>query len=111
MEDVLFGSVLFGLITLVVFILSRYNYLIKKTAYENGLKPNESYFKLRMFEAGCTIVGVGIGLGFSSIFMEMGLLPVTEELLIYSFTLCFGGAGMIVSHLARKRFNEPESSE
>ena len=111
MEDIVFGIMLFGGITLIVFILSRYNYLIKKTAYENGLVPQASYFKLRLFELGCTVVGVGIGLGISAIFMEMGLSAVTEELIVYAFTMCFGGAGMITSYILRKRFDEPERSE
>ncbi|MEM8983602.1 MAG: hypothetical protein AAGC71_11285 [Pseudomonadota bacterium] len=111
MSDLIFGFTFFGGITLIVFILARFNYLIKKTAYENGIAPNESYFKLRVFELGCTVVGVGLGLGLSAIFMEFDLAPGTKELIVYAFTLCLGGAGMIISHVVRKRQDESKHSE
>ncbi|WP_282079094.1 DUF6249 domain-containing protein [Aquimarina algiphila] len=102
------GEALGGLIIVIglvvmVFIVAKYNYLIKKAMIEKGLVPEQSQSKFKYIDIGCIVFGLGIGLLFSSIFTSMDLTEDTTDLLVWGTILIFGSAGLVAAHFIRKR--------
>lgn len=93
----------FGSATFVIFILAKYNYLIKKAMVEKGMHPDTRKARFTFLDWGCIILSLGVGLGISSIFTTLHLSEDTTDLLVYS-TLCVsGGLGLMIAHSLRKR--------
>jgi hypothetical protein len=88
---------------LVVFLLSKYNYLIKKELIQKEGPYELPKNRFRYLELGCVILGLGTGLGVSSIFTTMHLKEDTMDLLVWATILIFGGAGLIVAHYIRRQ--------
>ncbi len=88
----------------VVFILAKYNYLIKKAMIEKGLIANQlTNQKLKYLDVGCIIVGLGLGFIVSSIYTEMNLSEDTTDLLAWGTIAIFGGISVILAHFLRKK--------
>ena len=92
---------IFGSAVLVIFVLAKYNYLIKKAYAEKGLQASGK--RVNYMEIGCIVIGIAIGLGTSSIFTVMPLAEDTMELLIYSTILLGGGLGLLAAHYRRNK--------
>jgi uncharacterized protein YybS (DUF2232 family) len=97
------GASLVTCIVLVVFILARYNYLLKKTMIEKELPFELTKNRYRFLELGCTLLGLGAGLAVSSVFTAMGLSEDTTDLLAWGVILVFGGTGLVISHYIRRK--------
>lgn len=97
------GTSLTLCITIVVFILSKYNYLIKKARIESGMAGPEPVNRYRYLEYGCVLVGLGAGLGFSSVFTIMPLSEDAMDLLVWATILVFGGLGLLLAHYIRRK--------
>jgi hypothetical protein len=101
-----------GLITiviavlLVVLIIARYTYLIKRTMIEKGVYVEHKNTKFKYLDVGCIVFGLGIGLLVSSIFTTLDLLEDTMDLLVWGTILIFGAAGLVVAHFIRKRLEK-----
>ncbi|WP_298513706.1 DUF6249 domain-containing protein [uncultured Kordia sp.] len=93
-------------IVLIVFILARYNYLIKKAMIERGLTQGLSDAKTRYIDVGCLVLGLGIGMLVSSFFTQLDLDEGTMELIVWGIILIFGGLGVIGAHFLRKRMEK-----
>lgn len=104
LENVIMGVSVFGSAVLVVYILARYNYLIKKVIAENGGSPGAGKRRFSYMDVGCIVLSLGIGLGVSSIFTTMDLAEDTMDLLIYSTILVCGGLGLMLAHFIRRKF-------
>jgi hypothetical protein len=87
----------------IIFILARYNYLIKKAMIERGLTQELENIKTRYVDVGCLIFGLGIGMLVSSIFTQMDLEEGTMELIVWGIILIFGGLGVVGAYFLRKR--------
>ncbi|MCH2192816.1 hypothetical protein [Kordia sp.] len=87
----------------IVFILARYNYLIKKAMVERGLTEGLAAAKTRYIDIGCIILGLGVGMIISSFFTELDLEEGTMELIVWGIILIFGGLGVVGAHFLRKR--------
>ena len=90
-------------IVLVVFILSKYNYLLKKAIVERGVEYELPKNRYRYLELGCVVIGLGVGLGVSSIFTFLNLSGDAMDLLVWATILICGGAGLVVAHLIRRK--------
>ena len=97
------GISLVTCIVLVVFILSKYNYLLKKAIIERGAEYELPKNQYKYLELGCVVIGLGIGLGFSSIFTFMDISEDAMDLLVWATILICGGAGLVVAHLIRRK--------
>lgn len=101
-----------GLITIViavllmVLIIARYTYLIKRTMIEKGVYVEHKNTKFKYLDVGCIVFGLGIGLLVSSIFTTLDLLEDTMDLLVWGTILIFGAAGLVVAHFIRKRLEK-----
>jgi hypothetical protein len=93
-------------VTTIVFIIARYNYLIKKAMIEKGLTSNQRDVKGKFLDLGCIVVGLGIGFLVSSIYTEMDLKEDTADLLIWGTISIFGGSSLIIAHFIRNRFGK-----
>ncbi len=100
-ETIVLSISIFGSAVLVIFILAKYNYLIKKAYAEKGMEGGTNRTSYR--ELACIVIGIALGLGISSIFTVMALPEETMELLIYSTILLGGGAGLFAAHNTRKK--------
>ncbi|MBW1296462.1 DUF6249 domain-containing protein [Aquimarina litoralis] len=93
-------------IVLVVFIIARYTYLIKKALIEKGVYQDQKNNKLKYLDLGCIVFGLGMGLLISSIFTTFGLSEDATDLLVWGTILVFGATGLIVAHFIRKRLEK-----
>jgi|GEM_PF-1417928 len=101
LESIVVVTSIFGSVVLVIFILAKYNYLVKKAYAEKGLRASEK--RVNYMEIACIVIGLAIGLGISSIFTVMPLAEDTMELLIYSTILLGGGLGLFAAHYRRDK--------
>jgi hypothetical protein len=90
----------------IIFILTRYNYLIKKAMIERGLTQELENVKTRYIDLGCLILGLGIGMLISSIFTQMELDEGTMELIVWGIILICGGLGVMCAYFLRKRMEK-----
>ena len=101
--EILGALLLVTTIVSVVFIIAKYNYLIKKTMIEKGVYIERVNNRFRYLDIGCIVFGLGIGLLVSSIFTTIELTEDTMDLLIGGTILIFGAAGLVLAHYIRKR--------
>jgi len=103
MQEALGGLFLMAGVVTIVYIIARYNYLIKKAMIEKGLTSQETSKKMQYLDIGCIILSLGLGLIVSTIFTSMELTEDTADLLIWGTILVFGAIGLLVAHWLRKR--------
>ncbi|MDH7444381.1 hypothetical protein [Aquimarina sp. 2201CG14-23] len=99
-------ATMFIAVLLMVFIIARYTYLIKKAMIEKGVYLESKNHKFKYLDIGCIVFGLGVGLLVSSIFTTMDLLEDTMDLLVWGTILIFGAMGLVVAHFIRKRLEE-----
>lgn len=99
-------SIIIIAILLIVFIIARYTYLVKKLMIEKGIYIEHKTTKFKYLDIGCIVFGLGVGLLVSSVFTTMDLLEDTMDLLVWGTILIFGAAGLIVAHFIRKKLEE-----
>lgn len=95
-------TMVIGIIS-IVFILAKYNFLVKKAMYENNATPPDPSVRLTAIDFGFVLVGIGFGLGVATLFILFELKPIVEELVLYIFPLVFGGLSLVVSYLFKKK--------
>ncbi|BFP41427.1 hypothetical protein L0P88_11660 [Muricauda sp. SCSIO 64092] len=103
MEETITGLGVLIMITLIVFILARYNFLIKKMRMERGDNSAFARNSYSFMDIGCIVLSFGIGLGISSIFTTLEIREDTMYLLIYATIFTCGGIGLMVAHYIRKK--------
>jgi len=102
MEEIIGGLVILAGFVLIVFIIARYTYLIKKAMIEKGLQQSSDQ-KIRYIDIACIIIGLGVGLLIASLFTEMDLSEDTLDLLIWGTITISAGLGFVIAHLIRKK--------
>ena len=105
-ENIVMAIAVFGSAVLVVFILARYHYLIKKAIAENGGMAAGPASRISYLELGCVVLSLGVGLAVSSLFTEMQLSEDTMDLLVWGTIVGFTGGGLMLAQLVRNRANE-----
>ena len=103
MQEALGGLFLMAGVVTIVYIIARYNYLIKKAMIEKGLTNHETSKKMKYLDIGCIILSLGLGLIVSTIFTSMELNEDTTDLFIWGTILVFGAFGLLIAHWLRKR--------
>ena len=93
-------------LVVIVFIIAKYTYLIKKQMIENGVYLERANNRFKYLDIGCIVFGLGIGLLASSAFTTMNLSEDTADLLVWGTILIFGAAGLIVAHYIRKQLEK-----
>lgn len=102
----------FGILTLVtavvvvVFIIARYTFLIKKLMIEKGQYPDHGNGKFKYLDVGCIVLGLGLGLVISAAYTAWDLSEDALDLLVWGTILIFGAVGLIVAHFIRKHLEE-----
>lgn len=106
LESIVSVVALSGSVVLIIFILSRHYYLVKKVIAENGFNPNDKKRKYNFLDIGCIVLSLGIGLGISSIYTTWRLSENTFYFLVYATIFICGGIGLIVSHFIRRKLEK-----
>jgi hypothetical protein len=91
---------------LVIYILARYHYLIKKLAAEKGFNPLRSRNKYGFMQIGCIILSIGVGFGICSIYTTISLPEDTFYFLVYATLFICGGIGLMAAHMTRKKLEK-----
>jgi apolipoprotein N-acyltransferase len=100
-ENIVLAISVFGSGVLAIFILAKYNYLLKRTLAEKGITP--ATMKINYSEIACIVMGIGFGLGMSSIVTVMNLSQDTMDLLAWAIILMGGGLGLFAAHFIRQK--------
>lgn len=103
-QDALGAIVLMAGVVVVVFIIAKYTYLIKKAMIEKGLVSQTNSRKMQYIDLGCIIGGLGIGLMVSTIYTSMELSEDTTDLFVWGTILLFGAIGLLAAHFLRRKF-------
>lgn len=106
LNELLGGIAIILALIIIVFIISKYTYLIKKAMIDKGVYSAQKNNKFKYLDIGCIVFGLGIGLLVSSIFTTIDLLENTADLLIWGTILIFGAGGLVLAHLIRKRLDK-----
>ena len=106
--DILTMSILslafFTALVLIIFILAKYTYLTRKAYVDSGQQPGTMQGSKFIYQdIACIVMGLGAGLGVSSLISVLNLSEDTMDLLIYCVIAMFTGAGLFVAHLLRRR--------
>lgn len=105
-QDMFMGlGMMVGIVT-IVFIISKYTYLVKKAMIDRGLTHEPSNGKSRYLDMGSIVLGLGIGLIVSSIFTTMDLSEDTMDLLVWGTILIFGSLGLVAAHFIRRKLGQ-----
>lgn len=102
LNETLGGFIIVVGVVAIVYIVARYNYLIKKAAYESGVRLPSANQKFRLLNLGLILLGLGIGLAVSSIFTFFDLKEDTLDLLIWATIVIFGSLGVLAAHFIKK---------
>ena len=102
-EEALGALFLMTGIVVIVYIVARYSYLIKKAMIEKGLIIPGNSKKMLYQDIGCIVLSLGIGLIVSTFFTTMDLSEDTTDLLVWGTILIFGSIGLLVAHWLRIR--------
>lgn len=103
-QDALGAILLMAGVVVVVFIIAKYTYLIKKAMIEKGLVSPANSRKMQYIDLGCIIGGLGIGLMVSTIYTSMELSEDTTDLFVWGTILLFGAIGLLAAHFLRRKF-------
>jgi hypothetical protein len=103
-QDALGAIVLMAGVVVVVFIIAKYTYLIKKAMIEKGLVAQPNSRKMQYIDLGCIIGGLGIGLMVSTIYTSMELSEDTTDLFVWGTILLCGAIGLLAAHFLRRKF-------
>ena len=96
--------IFFTALVLVVYFITKYSYLTKKALAETGQKNYPSGTNRYVYQdIACIVIGLGVGLGVSSIITVLNLSEDTMDLLIYGTISLFMGVGLLVAHTLRKK--------
>ncbi|MBO0355239.1 hypothetical protein J0656_14540 [Muricauda ruestringensis] len=105
-QDAIGALVLMSGLVVIVYIIARYTYLVKKAMIENGLAIPAKSKRLMFIDIGCIMGGIGLGLLVSSMFSAMDLDENTTDLLVWGTILIFGAIGMVLAHFLRNKFGD-----
>ena len=103
LTETLGGLLLVAAAITIVYIIAKYNYLIKKAMIEKGVYIERVNNKYRYLDLGCIVFGLGVGLLVSSIFTSSNMNEDTMDVLVCGTILIFGAAGLILAHFIRKK--------
>lgn len=103
-QDALGAIALMTGVVVVVFIIAKYTYMVKKAMIEKGLVSQANSSKTHYLDAGCIIGSLGLGLLVSTLFTTMELSEDTADLLIWGTILIFGALGLLMAHFLRRKF-------
>lgn len=101
--EIILTGILFASGVIIIYILARYNFLIRKQAVEKGFNPFNRRKSYSLVEIGCIVLNLGIGFGVCSIYTTFELSEDTFYLLVYATMFICGGIGLIGAHFIRRR--------
>lgn len=103
-QEVIFAVAFLLALIVVIFIIARYTYLIRKAMAENGLQAPKTLTRSRLLHFGGILIGLGVGFMVSSAFTLLEMKENTADLLIWGIIVLFGGLGLIAAHLLDDKF-------
>lgn len=105
-QDAMGAVALMTGLVIIIYIIARYTYLIRKAMIDNGLATPTKTKRLLYIDLGSIVGGIGVGLMVSSIFSVLDLEENTTDLLVWGTILIFGAIGLILAHFLRSKFGD-----
>ena len=106
LNEALGGALLVTGLVIIIYIISRYTYLVKKAMIEKGFVTKKTTTNTLMIDIACIGLGLGLGLLLSSIYTLMNLTEDTADLLIWGTIVIFASLGLLTAQIVRKRFEQ-----
>ncbi len=91
---------------IIIYIIAKYTYLIKKAMIDKGITNNANKTKLNYIDIGCIVFGIGLGLLVSAIYSNLDLDENTLDLLVWGTILIFGAIGLFIAHVVRRKIEK-----
>ncbi len=105
-QDALGGLLLMAGLVVVVFIIAKYTYLIKKAMIEKGIVSQSNSRKMLYIDLGCIIGSLGVGLMVSTVYTTLELSEDATDLLVWGTILICGAIGLMAAHFLRRKFGD-----
>lgn len=102
-QDIVMGLGMVTGVVVIVFIIAKYTYLVKKAMIDRGITSEPAKRTSNYLDIASIVLGLGVGLIVSSIFTTMNLPEDTMDLLVWGTILIFGSLGLVVAHFTRRK--------
>ncbi len=98
----------FAAVILIFYFTSKYKYQLRKEMLASGVALDMPKKQYPFLEIALTIIGVGLGLGLTTVMFVQSpdLEPSEKSLLLFSFTFVLGGIGMICGYFLARRIGK-----
>lgn len=103
-QDTLAQMIMMTGVVLVIFIIAKYTYLVKKAVIEKGLTAKTNSGKLHYIDIACVMGSLGIGMMITTIYSTMDLSGDSADLLTWGTIFIFGAIGLFAAHILRRKF-------
>ena len=105
LTEILGGLIIVAGLVLIVYIVARYTYLIKKMLAEKGIESSGSN-KIKKMDVIGLMAGVAIGLLISSYFSTWRLDEDTMDLLSWGVILLSGALGLAITNKIQRKVDK-----
>ncbi|MEM8889370.1 MAG: hypothetical protein AAGD28_15435 [Bacteroidota bacterium] len=106
LNETLGGLIISTGLVAIVYILAKYNYLIRKMMIEKGMEAPTIFKRSRLIDFACISLFIGIGVLISAFYTSLELEEDTMDLLIWGTILIVGSFGPALAYTIRRRSGE-----
>lgn len=106
LNETLGGLIIMAGMIAIVYILAKYNYLIRKMMIEKGIPAPSLFSKNRLIDFACIFLFLGIGVLISAFYTSLQLEEDTMDLLIWGTILIVGSFGPALAYTIRRKSGE-----
>jgi len=106
LNETLGGLIITAGLVAIVYIIAKYNYLIRKMMIEKGMEAPNMFRKSRLIDFACISFFLGIGVLVSAFYTNLPFEEDTMDLLIWGTFLVVGSFGPALAYVIRKKSGE-----
>ena len=106
LNETLGGLIIMSGLIAIVYILAKFNYLIRKMMIEKGMEAPRVFTKSRLIDFACILLFIGMGVLVSAFYTTLQLEEDTLDLLICGSILIIGSLGPALAYAIRRKSGE-----